>query len=69
MLFDRTELVEFAASTNVGTLILETFDEMSSNIEVVGYAKVASREPDMLSWTICSMISEGGVRALRKVIG
>jgi hypothetical protein len=43
-------------------------DEMSSKIEAAGYANVASRDPDILSSTICSTMSGDGVRALRKLI-
>src|SRR6185437_5265389 len=56
------------AKTRVGTSILATSDEMSSRIEDVGYARVAARVPDILSSTICSTISGGGIRALRKRI-
>jgi hypothetical protein len=41
---------------------------MSSRIEPIGKAIVATRDPDMLSSTICPTMSGDGVRALRKLI-
>ena len=42
-------------------MIFATSDEMSSSIDSIGYAIVASREPDKLSSTTWSKISgEGG---------